>query len=214
MDAKDVLDGLVQPTRLWSRAEVLARPSPVPSRPGVYGWYFKELPWPIDTSQCMTWDGCTLLYGGIAPKAPPANGRPASQPADPSNADPLPLHRQRRRLDPAAHLGCLLAERLGIQLAEWGEAGALRSPPARRGYRPTRRRARCPSCRPKQAGAFRAPPLLLTVLWKPGAVILLVIPPGTMGRHESAPARRPTRLDQRGPHPRYGVDGGGSTSNP
>jgi hypothetical protein len=95
---------------------VLARPSPVPSRPGVYGRYFKEPPWPIDTSQCMTWDGCTLLYGGIAPKAPPANGRPA----DSSNADPLPLHRQRRRLDPAAHLGCLLAERLGIQLRRVG----------------------------------------------------------------------------------------------
>jgi hypothetical protein len=79
MDAQDVLIGLVRPARLWSRAEVLVPPSPVPSRPGVYGWYFKEPPWPIDTSQCVTWDDCTLLYGGIAPKAPPANGRPASQ---------------------------------------------------------------------------------------------------------------------------------------
>jgi hypothetical protein len=100
MDAKDVLDGLVQPTRLWSRAEVLARPSPVPSRPGVYGWYFKELPRPIDTSQCVTWDGCTLLYGGHRPQGP-TRQRPPSQPADPSKADPLPLQRQRRRLDPA-----------------------------------------------------------------------------------------------------------------
>jgi hypothetical protein len=78
MDAHDVLDGLVRPARLWSRAEVLARPSPVPSRPGVYGWYFRQLPWPTDTSQCVTWDGRMLLYGGIAPKAPPANGWPAS----------------------------------------------------------------------------------------------------------------------------------------
>jgi hypothetical protein len=79
MDVQDLLDRLVQPTRLWSRGDVLARPSPVPRRPGVYGWYFSELPWPIDTSQCVTWDDCTLLYGGIAPKAPPANGRPASR---------------------------------------------------------------------------------------------------------------------------------------
>jgi hypothetical protein len=55
MNAKDVLDGLVRPAHLWSRAEVLARPSPVPSRPGVYGWYFRELPWWIDTSHCVLW---------------------------------------------------------------------------------------------------------------------------------------------------------------
>ena len=51
MDNHDVLDGLVQPARLWSRAEVLARPSPVPRRPGVYGWYFRELPWPKQLTQ-------------------------------------------------------------------------------------------------------------------------------------------------------------------
>jgi hypothetical protein len=60
MDAQDVLDALVQPARLWSRAEALARPSPVPGRPGVYGWYFSALPWPINNSQCVTSDGCTL----------------------------------------------------------------------------------------------------------------------------------------------------------
>jgi hypothetical protein len=85
----------------------------------VYGWYFLELPWPIDTSQCVTWDGCTLLYGGIAPKAPPANGRPASQ----------QTLRRRIRNHYAGNasgstlrltLGCLLAERLGIQLRRIG----------------------------------------------------------------------------------------------
>ena len=79
MDIQDVLDRLVKPTRLWSRSKVLARPSPVPMRPGVYGWYFRQLPWPIDPTDCVAWDGCTLLYGGIAPNAPPTNGRPASQ---------------------------------------------------------------------------------------------------------------------------------------
>jgi hypothetical protein len=93
MDAQDVLDELVQPARLWSRAEVLARPSPVPSRPGVYGWYFKELPWSIDTSQCVTWDYCTLLYGGIAPKAPPANGQPAGDTRPPTAPPAAPAAR-------------------------------------------------------------------------------------------------------------------------
>jgi hypothetical protein len=124
MDAHDVLNGLVQPARLWSRHEVLARPSPVPTRPGVYGWYFSELPWPIDTSQCVTWDGCTLLYGGIAPKAPPANGRPASQQSL--------WHRIRYHYTGNAAgstlrltLGCLLAERLGIQLRRVGSGRRL-----------------------------------------------------------------------------------------
>lgn len=119
MDVQDLLDGLVQPTRLWSRGEVLARPSPLPSRSGVYGWYFRELPWPIDTTQCVTWDGCTLLYGGIAPKAPPANSRPASQ--------QTLRHRIRYHYTGNAAgstlrltLGCLLAERLGTQLRRVG----------------------------------------------------------------------------------------------
>ena len=79
MDAQEVLDGLVQPARLWSRAELLARPSPVPSHPGVYGWYFSELPWPLDTSQCVAWDDCTLLYGASPPRPhPPTAGQRAS----------------------------------------------------------------------------------------------------------------------------------------
>lgn len=124
MDSQDVLDRLVQPTRLWSQDEVLARPSPVPRRPGVYGWYFSQLPWPIDTTQCVSWDGCTLLYGGIAPKAPPANGGPASQQSlrkrirnhYTGNASGSTL-----RLT----LGCLLAERLGIQLRRTGSSRRL-----------------------------------------------------------------------------------------
>jgi GIY-YIG catalytic domain len=124
MDAHDVLDGLVQPARLWSRGEVLERPSPVPSRPGVYGWYFRALPWRIDTSQCVTWGSYTLLYGGIAPKAPPANGRPASQ----------QTLRKRIRYHYTGNaagstlrltLGCLLAERLGIQLRRVGSGRRL-----------------------------------------------------------------------------------------
>jgi hypothetical protein len=115
MDLQDVLDRLVQPTHLWSRHEVLVRPSPVPGRPGLYGWYFRELPWPIDTTLCVTWDGRTLLYGGIAPKVPPANGRPASQQ---SLRHRIGYHYAGNAAGSTLRLtlGCLLAERLGIQL--------------------------------------------------------------------------------------------------
>jgi hypothetical protein len=40
-DATAVLiTALSRPERLWTRAEVLVRPSPVPPVPGVYGWHF------------------------------------------------------------------------------------------------------------------------------------------------------------------------------
>jgi GIY-YIG catalytic domain len=124
MDADPVLDGIVRPRRLWSRAEVRQRPCPVPGRPGVYGWYFRQLPWPIDTSRCVHHDGHTLLYVGIAPKAPPANGRPASRQTLRSrigdhyggNAAGSTL-----RLT----LGCLLADQLGIQLRRVGSGRRL-----------------------------------------------------------------------------------------
>ncbi|MFE8034658.1 hypothetical protein [Thiohalocapsa marina] len=39
-----IADALLEPPRLWSRAEVLASPSPVQREPGVYAWYFRDIP--------------------------------------------------------------------------------------------------------------------------------------------------------------------------
>ncbi|WP_231743612.1 GIY-YIG nuclease family protein [Mycobacterium sp. GA-2829] len=104
---------------IHARAEVLARPSPVPREPGVYGWWFRELPTAIDAANCETRDGLTLLYAGISPKKPPTNGRAPSREALRSriythytgNAEGSTL-----RLT----LGCLLSERLGIELRRYG----------------------------------------------------------------------------------------------
>lgn len=52
---------LVSPERLWSASEILARPSPVPSASGVYGWHFETSPDPALSSGRM-------LYVGIAPR--------------------------------------------------------------------------------------------------------------------------------------------------
>jgi GIY-YIG catalytic domain-containing protein len=77
---REAAGAVLTPDRLWSRADVLAGPCSVPSSPGVYGWYFRELPWPMDASDCVRHDNMPLLYVGIAPKMPPANGaRPSRQ---------------------------------------------------------------------------------------------------------------------------------------
>ena len=59
---------LTSPSHLYTRAEVLSKPSPVPSASGVYAWFFKEVPEIVPTDGCVTKDGLTLLYVGISPK--------------------------------------------------------------------------------------------------------------------------------------------------
>ena len=113
------VSGFLTPTRVFSRDEVLSRPSVVPAARGVYGWWFRALPALIDTTACRKHDSLTLLYVGISPRRPPANGRAASR----QNM------RQRLRAHYAGNaegstlrktLGCLLAEELGIQLRRVG----------------------------------------------------------------------------------------------
>jgi hypothetical protein len=58
---------IIPPGRLFSRAEVLIRPSPVPAVNGLYAWYFRDVPVVVPTNGCLTFDGKTLLYLGIAP---------------------------------------------------------------------------------------------------------------------------------------------------
>jgi hypothetical protein len=61
-------ESLTSPSHLHTRAEVLSKPSPVPSASGVYAWFFKEIPEIVPTDGCVTKDGLTLLYVGISPK--------------------------------------------------------------------------------------------------------------------------------------------------
>lgn len=63
-------DALRHPSHLYSRSEVLARPSPAPDLPGIYAWYFRTLSGDIDASRCIEVQGRKLLYVGIAPRAP------------------------------------------------------------------------------------------------------------------------------------------------
>jgi hypothetical protein len=67
MEAEAVIEAFRAPDRIWARAELLARPSPVPATKGLYGWYFDESPDARLGSPGTTSDGWSLLYVGIAP---------------------------------------------------------------------------------------------------------------------------------------------------
>ena len=111
---------VLNPERVWTRSEVLGRPSPVPRSPGIYGWYFDELPDPaIDATGCVVRGSAALLYVGISPKAPPANGRP---PSSQSLQSRVRYHYRGNAEGSTLRLtlGCLLSDRLGIQLSRVG----------------------------------------------------------------------------------------------
>ena len=102
-----------------SRSEVLAQPSPVPREPGLYAWYFKNIPPTVPTDACNCIRGLTLLYSGISPKAPPNNGRKTSE--------QTLWNRIRYHLNGNAEgstlrltLGTLLTKTLGIELRRVG----------------------------------------------------------------------------------------------
>lgn len=90
-----------------------------PRSAGVYAWYFREVPPSIPTAGCVVRHESTLLYAGIAPKAPPRNGTPASE--------RTLRHRLRYHMNGNAEgstlrltLGCLLRESLGTDLRRVG----------------------------------------------------------------------------------------------
>jgi hypothetical protein len=112
----------LHPTHLYSREQVLAGPSPVPASPGVYGWWFRNLPAPVDIQGCIRNGGLPLLYIGISPSRPPSNGGAPSR----QNL----RKRLRQHYDRSAEastlrrtLGCLLADELGLQLRRVGSTG-------------------------------------------------------------------------------------------
>lgn len=113
------MDRFVNPSYLFSRQEVLARPSPVPAKDGVYGWWFRHLPPLVEADGCCQKRDLTLLYVGISPKQPPKNGRPSSkqnlrerlEDHYTGNAEGSTLRKT---------LGCLLTVELGIQLRRVG----------------------------------------------------------------------------------------------
>lgn len=110
---------LVEQAALFSRDDVLSRPSPVPRKPGVYAWYFRRIPARVDATGCHSVGAMSLLYVGISPKEPPRNGGRASQSTlrkrlqthYRGNAEGSTLRKT---------LGCLLASETGFSLRRVG----------------------------------------------------------------------------------------------
>lgn len=113
---------LLGPSRLWTRAEVLERPTPVPAAPGVYARYFDAVPRGVPVESCHVVDDAVLLYVGISPKRPSLRGLPTSRK---SLRTRVKYHFRGNAAGSTLRLtlGSLLADELGISLRRVGSAG-------------------------------------------------------------------------------------------
>jgi hypothetical protein len=104
--------------RLYSRSEVLRKPCPVPSEPGVYAWFFRDIPVVVPVEGCLVREDLTLLYVGISPKAPNRAGKASPQ----RLRDRVRYHYQGNAEGSTLRLslGCLLRPDLEIQLRRVG----------------------------------------------------------------------------------------------
>lgn len=122
---------ITHPPRLWTRQEIIAKPSPVPREPGVYGWYFRNLPGSVHVADCLRYDDLVLAYVGISPKAPPTSGKP---PSSQTLRSRIRYHLTGNCYGSTLRLtlGCLLADDLGIQLRRVSASGRMTFGPGER----------------------------------------------------------------------------------
>jgi hypothetical protein len=115
---------LLGPARLYTRAEVLARPCPVPAQPGVYAWYFDRAPGSTPLEGTHSMGGWSLLYVGISPRAPRTAATSASRQTIRSR---LRYHYRGNAYGSTLRLslGSLLTEELGIGLRRVGSGTRL-----------------------------------------------------------------------------------------
>lgn len=81
------------------------------------------MPADIDTSKCATKDRLTLLYTGISPKEPSADGKISTS----TLRDRIDIHFKRNASGSTLRLtlGCLLADTLGIELRRYGSTDRI-----------------------------------------------------------------------------------------
>ena len=97
-------------------------PGPVPTEAGAYGWWFREIPGGIDISGCEQRDDWTLLYVGISPGPPRADGKPQI-PQDLSKRIRYHFGARNASADGSTlrkSLGVLLGDQLGFALRRIG----------------------------------------------------------------------------------------------
>jgi len=118
------VERLLRPTRVYTRSEVLNLNCPVPREPGIYAWYFDCLPATVPEQGCHVASSMRFLYTGIAPKAPPQNGKPASRQ---SLRTRIRYHYRGNAEGSTLRLtlGCLLADQLRLRLRKVGSGNRL-----------------------------------------------------------------------------------------
>ena len=123
MTLEQIINELIHPSKVHTRAEVLPRKSPVPRSPGVYSWFFKKVPPDVPIEDCVEYNGLHLLYVGISPKKPQRMGKPSKQ----NLRTRIKNHFQGNAEGSTLRLtlGCLLADKLGIELRRVGSGKCI-----------------------------------------------------------------------------------------
>jgi len=120
---------LLRPAIVFGRADVIARPSPVPSVAGLYAWYFDEPVPGVPLDECHATEFGTLLYVGISPGPPPQNGKGPSR----ENLYKRVRYHYTGNAEGSTlrlTLGCHLAQTLGIELRRVGSGTRLTFTPS------------------------------------------------------------------------------------
>ena len=120
---------ILSPSRLYTADDACAGTNYPPAVPGVYGWYFRNLPERIPVDGCATHGEWLLAYVGISPsKRRSADGRPSSQ-----NLRTRVRYHFRGNAEGSTlrlTLGCLLEAELGTELRRVGSGRRMTFGPA------------------------------------------------------------------------------------
>ena len=128
-DKREPTAWLLRPGHLYTADETCAGTDYPPAVPGVYGWYFRNLPKLIPVADCVAHGQWVLAYVGISPsKRRSADGRPSSQ-----NLRTRVRYHFRGNAEGSTlrlTLGCLLEADLGTELRRVGSGRRMTFGPA------------------------------------------------------------------------------------
>lgn len=113
-----ILRALLHPDRLLTCSEIRVKPCPIVSKPGVYAWYFRQVPPRVPTQGCHVFATYTLfVYWHFSV---PATKRRIPARAIGPEANPISRSRECGRVDAASIPGLLVGSELGNELRRVG----------------------------------------------------------------------------------------------
>ena len=109
---------LTNPSKIYSRSQLLKDRKLLPESPGIYAWFFKEIPPKVPTTGCVVKDGLVLLYVGISPSNPGASKVSSKRDLKKRIMEHYSGNAEASTL--RLTLGCLLSDGLNIELRRVG----------------------------------------------------------------------------------------------